>query len=51
MLEIRDPQNPREKSYAIVFYAIKKIKCGKEITYNYGDADKGVLEENPWLSK
>ena len=33
----------------IVFIALKPIKTGQEIQYDYGEKRKEVLEQNPWL--
>lgn len=36
---------------AIIFKAMVDIDPGVELRYDYGERDKEVLEENPWLKK
>ena len=38
-----------DRNPVIVFIALKPIKEGQEIQYDYGERRKVVLEQNPWL--
>ena len=38
-----------DRSPVIVFIALKPIKVGQEIQYDYGEKRKAILEQNPWL--
>ena len=38
-----------DRNPVIDFIALKPIKEGQEIQYDYGERRKVVLEQNPWL--
>ena len=39
-----------EQRPTIVFVALREIKVGQEIQYDYGEKRKDILESNPWLA-